>query len=494
MGAKDISGKYYAKEMVEAVKASETGEAYISYYWPKEAGGEALLKTSYCKYVESIDRIIGTGVYFEDLEAIVQEEIYKRFQAYYEGKKEYIFVVNYDGIAKVFGDNSMIGKDVRIFKDIDGNPVFDEVMKIVRNEGSGFLTYHFYERDNDKRSRKISYVKGLDHWNVYIGLGFYLDDFYEDTEVYNDKSLEELQLHLIVFIAVFILLMGTAIYFNVKTIDMSKKYFRQEEMLYEKFSNLTTEGILIIDDNDIIHFANPVAMSILQISKEDFGAFKRSQFIASENGTNKVTGFKGRRTFVEMYSDNIFYQEKDYTVLFLSDITEILKYQESLKLTAATDQLTGLSNRRKYIEDFHEGLDKMIEKNMPFSMGLIDLDKFKCVNDTHGHNVGDEVLKTFSKLVRDAIRDHDELYRYGGEEFTIIMLETELKDGKKLLERINKRLQEYEWVQDGLSVSFTAGLIEIDVKNPRELDFYLKKMDILLYKGKKKGRKRVEID
>lgn len=487
----DLTGKYYVRDMIEVAK--RTGDGYVSYYWPKVSGGEPLLKTSYCRYVEVIDAIVGTGVYHEDLENQVQNEIYDRFQAYYEGDSEYIFVISYDGIVRVHGDKKAVGTDFRGFEDSDGTVIYDEFMNIATNEGAGFLTYNYFKPGTDEQFKKLTYVQALDEWEAYIGLGYYLDEFYVEKDAFKDRALKELKSELASFSMLILILAGMIIYFIAKTIDMNNKYFRQEEMLYEKFSNLTGEGILIVDEKGMIHFANPVAREMLEIEKCDFEKYEKDRFIVEEKGATQIKGLNGKVTYVEIHSDDIFFREKDHTVLFLTDITERFKHLESLKKISTTDQLTGLPNRRKFVDDFNANMQIMGITGKTFCIGIIDLDRFKSVNDTFGHDIGDKVLITFANLFNSLTRNDDILYRYGGEEFVVILPATELEDAKHLLERINVSLQTYEWTQRDLTVSYTAGLVELDNQNIRELDYYLKKMDELLYKGKENGRQQVVI-
>jgi len=491
---KDINGKYFIQDMIDIVKTD--GEGYLSYYWPKEDGDEAFRKSSYFKYIESLDAFIGTGVYYDEIEKLAQEKVYERFQNYYEGKQEYIFVVNYDGIAKVFGNREIVGKDVSKVEDSGGEYLHDMFMEIVRKEGSGYSMYTYYERFNNiDKSKKIAYVEGLDQWNVYIGMGFYLNEFYDELELFITEKRNELISNVLVFVGAFIIIGGIMAFYIVRSIEMSKKYFVQEEIIYEKLSSLTSEAILIIDEIGAINYMNPVAKTLMEISEEEESSFSIDDFIVKEGNNMKLVGLEGKESVIEIHCDEIRHKNTDYGVMFITDITEKHKDKEKLKVISITDHLTELPNRRKFIDDFQEHLDELEHSDESLCIALIDLDKFKTINDTFGHDVGDKVLKNFGELFNSMTRDVDLLYRYGGEEFAVILPKTKLKEGKAVLERINTEVQSYNWSVEGLHISFTAGLIEINNKSHvKDTNYYFKRVDQLLYQGKNNGRRRIEIE
>jgi len=156
---------------------------------------------------------------------------------------------------------------------------------------------------------------------------------------------------------------------------------------------------------------------------------------------------------------------------------------------ANTDPLTGALTRRAMLS----ALSKSLEEGKVSSIILMDLDRFKYVNDTYGHLVGDEVLRFFSDTVHSAIRKSDKFCRYGGEEFLLLLDGASKNVAEKVLDQVSVSMKaKHAWKQtdEHFTVSFSAGLIE--VKGIQNIQTIIKQCDDLLYRAKRKGRDRHE--
>ena len=170
--------------------------------------------------------------------------------------------------------------------------------------------------------------------------------------------------------------------------------------------------------------------------------------------------------------------------------------QQSMEF-AVTDPLTGLYNRR-YMES-HAGslVDRAAERNKPLSVLVIDIDHFKSVNDTYGHDAGDEVLREFSDRLRSCIRGIDLACRLGGEEFVVVMPDTDMGVASKVAERIRRRIAGEAFPIDRASrlidITISIGLAgRIDAGDNATM--LLKRADDALYRAKRSGRNRVVSD
>ena len=165
-----------------------------------------------------------------------------------------------------------------------------------------------------------------------------------------------------------------------------------------------------------------------------------------------------------------------------------------IQILATRDELTGLVNRRHMMEVLSQHR-KRLERSghHRFCLALLDIDHFKRINDSHGHAVGDEVLRNFSKVVQSALRDTDVLARWGGEEFLVLLNDTSPELANVGLERARMLLAEatLSTTVPELKPTFSAGLTAYSTNEP--LDVCIERADRALYKAKDSGRNRTVI-
>lgn len=164
---------------------------------------------------------------------------------------------------------------------------------------------------------------------------------------------------------------------------------------------------------------------------------------------------------------------------------------------AITDPLTGLYNRR-YMENHLSALvSQASARGKPLTALVIDIDYFKAINDTHGHDAGDDVLREFATRIRKSIRGIDLACRYGGEEFVIIMPETDMAIATIVAERLRRRIASEPFtIQQGsgaISVTISVGIATLDAVDDSAASI-LKRADQALYRAKRDGRNRVVAD
>lgn len=169
-----------------------------------------------------------------------------------------------------------------------------------------------------------------------------------------------------------------------------------------------------------------------------------------------------------------------------------LEYEDLFE-RASNDSLTGLSNRRVFEERIYGMIDSAKRYNQPLSMISMDLDKFKEINDNLGHMVGDEVLKSVARVLKQAVRSTDLLVRMGGDEFLLILDQTDLNSARFLAERLCVAVDELNiWANDTTKLSISIGLSQL--KPEETLKPWLERTDDILYHAKAEGRSRVEIE
>ena len=162
-----------------------------------------------------------------------------------------------------------------------------------------------------------------------------------------------------------------------------------------------------------------------------------------------------------------------------------------LDILSKTDALTGLFNRRTINEEIGQQLSIREGRQIPFSVVMGDIDLFKNVNDTYGHDFGDLVLQEISGILSRSIRGDDVLSRWGGEEFLFILKDISAGDAVTLTERIRKKVEEhvFSFHDIQLHVTMTFGVSEFRPED--HLDDVVKRADTAMYRGKQSGRNRV---
>ena len=167
---------------------------------------------------------------------------------------------------------------------------------------------------------------------------------------------------------------------------------------------------------------------------------------------------------------------------------EIRQQNEELKYLASHDPLTGASNRRFFMDQFGEAFTEAQGESRPISAVMADIDHFKQVNDTHGHQAGDEVIRRVSEALMLELRTGDNVCRYGGEEFCLILQETDIETAAMVAERLRKRIDTPGYTRIPVTVSFGVSSLGLGANSLEEL---IDQADRALYVSKNSGRNRV---
>ncbi len=241
--------------------------------------------------------------------------------------------------------------------------------------------------------------------------------------------------------------------------------------------------------------------SLADLFIDDTKLFTSSQNMSNEewitqlnqiDDKEKVIGFKHHQYGIHYFSVQItpVPHEKNSFVIVFNNITKIFKQSQKDQYMARHDPLTGLFNRQSFNEAISLDLAEQLTHPHNSSLLMFDLDFFKRVNDTYGHQVGDDVLIRFSKIISDHIRSNDIFARWGGEEFVLLLVgipeDVAFKIANNLREYI--ALAHFEKVDQ---ITCSVGLSSY--KNDPNIEEWLQRVDEALYKAKANGRNRVEV-
>ena len=165
---------------------------------------------------------------------------------------------------------------------------------------------------------------------------------------------------------------------------------------------------------------------------------------------------------------------------------------EELKNLTIRDDLTGLFNSRQFYSHISQEVDRSNRYFRPLSLILMDIDNFKLLNDTHGHLFGDKILSGMGDIIKSAIRMQDTAYRYAGDEFTIILPETELEMAIAVAERVRQAIEnETKVLSDPRPLKVTVSIGVVEYLTDEEIKNFVHRADSAMYASKKKGRNSI---
>ncbi|WP_434509683.1 sensor domain-containing diguanylate cyclase [Desulfitobacterium sp. AusDCA] len=264
--------------------------------------------------------------------------------------------------------------------------------------------------------------------------------------------------------------------------------YEAEELVGHKMTDFLTEESKNFFYNKALHRVK----KRINGDKEEITLYD-VQFVC-KNGLTKWMEVSAKPMFEEEKFIGYIGTTRDITEKKVQEY-ELSKYIEELKVsneklekTAITDILTEAYNRRKFEEDLDLLFNSTEKYGNIFSLIFFDIDHFKTVNDRFGHKVGDKVLQSISKLIRDNIKETDSLYRWGGEEFIILLTEEILESAKIIAEEIRNIIQNFDF---GMGHQITISLGVAEYTPGEDIDQIIIRLDNALFEAKSRGRNRV---
>ncbi|NLI94009.1 MAG: diguanylate cyclase [Peptococcaceae bacterium] len=281
--------------------------------------------------------------------------------------------------------------------------------------------------------------------------------------------------------------------------------FNLKPLAKDKIFECTADGILILNANyQIIEF-NPAASQVLPfLTPKSLG--KKIQDVLSENQILLQSILEEKHIHYDVVREGIKYYYSVITsdilaesntvigrIVTISDVSKYVDMMEKLNTLATRDELTGVYNRRFFYGQSSFELERAKRNQSPISLIILDIDFFKRINDKFGHEAGDYVLKRISALCLINIRTIDILARMGGEEFVILLPETNWKDAALIANRIRTAIESSQIEYEGffIKVSASFGVTGVDKVINEQINDFLRKADSALYEAKENGRNAV---
>jgi len=225
------------------------------------------------------------------------------------------------------------------------------------------------------------------------------------------------------------------------------------------------------------------------VVKDDAIWFEEIMKLEDSKRVVMMNNTKGEKIIFRVNIKSFMFNTKHMVISF-TDITDLKHYTYELQYKATHDNLTKLLNRHK----LNDELDKEITRENRYVHGLsllmLDIDNFKQVNDTYGHDLGDIVLKDISRIIQDSIRSTDYAARWGGEEFIVLLPETLLNEASQIAEMIRINIENYENKTLNKPTTVSIGVAQFKV-NEDNVDTFVKSVDLAMYEAKQTGKNKV---
>ena len=285
----------------------------------------------------------------------------------------------------------------------------------------------------------------------------------------------------------------------------------QERRQLEVTFKTANDGIYIIDENGLLTDANDAFLQMHGFDKSVIGQMHFEDWCVDQDvealhaymqkifHSNHKLLFEtihrcrdGSELNIEVSANALSLGHKRYIYCAARDITDRKKLQAQLVAQAHSDYLTGLNNRRYFVELSEKEFERVRRYQKPLSLLMLDIDDFKLVNDTYGHNVGDVVLKKLAEICLSTVREIDIAGRLGGEEFGIVLPETKIDDAIEVAERLRKAVEtdRIRLADAGFNITISIGVASL-TSGHRTLDDLMISADKALYAAKAAGKNRV---
>lgn len=240
--------------------------------------------------------------------------------------------------------------------------------------------------------------------------------------------------------------------------------------------------------------------NIFDFFEEEFGFITKEQinkqeswikYIKELHEIDRIVKIKGILEEEKIFAINVDYYDNkdDYYVFSLTDITKLKEKSNLLEYQASHDKLTGLFNRNRFDEIYIKEIKRARRYNNDLSIIIFDVDDFKNVNDNYGHQTGDEVLKEMAQIILTHVREQDITVRWGGEEFLILLPQTNLNGAVSVATKIKIAINEHIFTNNSLTITGSFGVAQLFDEDDETT--FISRSDKLLYEAKKSGKNKV---
>lgn len=534
LGLQDANGKYFMKEGLERLKKED---AFISVHpWKNPIDDKVRQKIGYIRKFLPLNIYVASGRYEDEIRERVKRETQKLLLNTKYGEYGYIFAYDYDGYTVSHGDHSLVGKN-RLDVVVNGHYVIKDIVEGGKRNAEGFFmsyvaSYHPVAQDRSK----VSFIQAIPQFEWVIGTGAYLSEenaaLLEQEQMLKDKMQSTIVNMLAVSIIIMLLVMGIMFFISTKLrsvlsryenhLLLSNKQIREQKMVFETLYQKSADGIwllkegIFVDCNEAIMkmFKAKDKKELINITLADlspeFQPDEQSSYekalwmnaLASQQGVHKfewqARACDGELFWISIMMTTITMDKGIIQHCSVRDITvrkaleeENKKQKKLLIHQVEHDTLTGLPNRNLLQDRLTQAMKKASRDGKVLGVMFVDVDKFKSVNDSLGHDAGDVLLKTIALRMKNSIRDTDTVARLSGDEFIVLL--DGCKDVSDIFIAIKKLVAAFQepFVLGNESFKITMSIgVSVYPNDGEVASKLLKNADIAMYKAKSKGRNR----
>lgn len=531
----DANGNYFVKEGLKRLK---TEEAFpLIYPWKNPKESQTRSKLGYVKRHLPLNIYIASGRYEDEVRERIKKETQKLLVNTRYGEHGYIFAYDYKGNTISHGDHTLIGQNRWNVQSENQFIMRDFIRGAQKNPEGFFISYTAtYHPDHKNKRDKVSFVRAIPHFEWVVGTGTYLEEENEALKEHESslhvKMQNTVQKTVLVSFVIMCLVMGVMLLFSKRIEAMISRYKnhliytnrhikeqkRIFEMLYQKSADgvwLLSDGIFIDCNEAIVKmFRAKGKQELIDIMPADISPecqpdgenshqkSLRMNQLAFEKGVHKfewqARAMDGTLFWISVVMTTIRMDKSIIQHVSVRDITirkgleeENKKQKKLLMHQVEHDILTGLPNRNLLQDRLTQAIKKASRDQKVLGIVFVDIDKFKSVNDSLGHDAGDMLLKQIAHVMQNSVRETDTVARLSGDEFIILL--DGCGDTSDILVAIRKLVLAFQNPlhigNESFKVTMSMG-VSVYPNDGESASSLLKNADIAMYKAKIEGRNR----
>lgn len=531
---KDGEGNFIIRDSIESLKKYS---AYASTWsWKNPHEQVYRKKIGYSKHFAPLDIFIISGRYEDTILEKIKKETQKVLLNTKYGEYGYIFAYDYDGYTISHGNHEFIGKN-RLDVVVNDQFVIRDIVEGGKQIAEGFfMNYTASYHPIDKDRQKVSFIRPIPQFKWVIGTGTYLleenNAFLEQEKILKTKMQANIANLVLISVVIMSLIVVLMFIISVKLRSILSRYenhlllnnkqIKEQKMVFETLYQKSADGIwllkegVFIDCNEAImkmfkakDKKQLINVTLAEVSPDyqpdgqnscDKSHWMNS--IAAKEGVHKfewyAQAFDGTFLWLSVVMTTIFMNQGKIHHCSVRDITarkaleeENKKQKKLLMHQVEHDILTGLPNRNLLQDRLSQAMKKASRDNKVLGIMFVDIDKFKTINDSLGHDAGDMLLKTISKRMQHSVRETDTVARLSGDEFIVLL--DGCKDVNDIFVAIKKLVGAFQepfiFSNESFRITMSIG-VSVYPNDGAIASKLLKNADIAMYKAKSQGRNR----